>query len=290
MLVHGIYKHRPAPGLPPYGTGSLPARGPLATLRVAFYAAALRRVFQRDALPALNCARHQLGLPPLCSPFDQYDRARRVLVLTSAAFDFPAHHLPPNVRYVGSPFDDAGTPAWDLPWSADDPRPLVLISLSTGQQGQGPLLQRILAALAQLPVRALVTLGPSLDPTQFQAAPNIVLEPFVPHAAVLPRVATLITQCGAATVMKALAHGVPMVCIPLVGDQPDNAARVVACGAGVRLRPDASAERIRLVIQTVLAEPSFRERAKEFAGLLAAEDGTRTASAELEALAPSLPR
>src|SRR6266545_1411004 len=33
VLVHGFYKHRPAPGLPPYSTGFLPARGPVGRLR-----------------------------------------------------------------------------------------------------------------------------------------------------------------------------------------------------------------------------------------------------------------
>src|SRR5262249_27225444 len=118
-LVHGVYKHRPAPGLPPFGTGFLPARGSLGVLRDALYRAGIHWLYRRAALPALNAARWQLGLAALRSPFEQYDRALRVLLLTSVAFDFPARHLPPKVRYVGTPLDDAGAPAWDSPWSAD---------------------------------------------------------------------------------------------------------------------------------------------------------------------------
>ena len=260
VLVHGFYKHRPAPGLPAYASGFLPARSPLARLRDALYNAAVVRIYRRDGLPALNQARRQLGLAPLRSPFDQFDRAARVLLLASAALDFPVRRLQPNVRYVGTPFDDVGAAAWSSPWPADDSRPLVLVSLSTLPQGQAPVLQRIVAALSRLPVRALVTLGPSLDASQFTASPNVVLETFVPHAAVLPQVTAMVTQCGLGTTMKAIAHGVPLVCIPLVGDQPDNAARVVARGAGVRLRSDASPEQIRDAIQRVLGEPRFRAR------------------------------
>ena len=43
----------------------------------------------------------------------------------------------------------------------------------------------------------------------FQANPRS--EPFVPHAAVLSEVAVLVTQCSLSTVMKGLAHGVPLV-------------------------------------------------------------------------------
>ena len=77
--------------------------------------------------------------------------------------------------------------AWTPPWPADDARPLVLVSLSTLPQGQAPVMQRILTAVAPLPVRALVTLGPSLAAAQLAAPPNVRFEPFVHHAAVFPR-------------------------------------------------------------------------------------------------------
>jgi UDP:flavonoid glycosyltransferase YjiC (YdhE family) len=285
VLVHGFYKHRPAPGLPAYGTGFLPARGPVDRGRDALYGAAIRRIYRRDGLPALNRARHQLGLPRLRSPFDQYDRADRVLLLASAGLDFPVRRLPPNVRYVGTPFDDVGAGAWASPWPGDDSRPLVLVSLSTLDQGQAPVLERILTAITPLPVRALVTLGPALDASRFTAPPNAVFETFVPHAAVLPQVTAMVTQCGMGTLMKALAHGIPLVCVPLAGDQPDNAARAVARGAGIRLGPDASPEHVRGALQRILGEPSFRAAARRLGKVLAAEDGARTAADELESLA-----
>ncbi len=282
-LVHGTYKHRPAPGVPGYGTGGMPARSPLGGLRDALYHAGIARIYRRDGLPALNCARQGLGLPPLRSPFDQYDRAARVLILASAAFDFPVRRLPPNVRYVGAPTDDAGA-AWDEGWLDGDDRPLVVASLSTLEQGQAPVLRRALEALDGMPVRALVTTGPSLDLAQFHAPANVRLEAFVPHGAVLPQAAALVTQCGMSTVGKALALGVPMVCIPLIGDQPDNAARVVARGAGIRLSKNASPEQIRGAIRCVLDEPRYREGARRLAAVLATENGAGAGAAEIEGL------
>jgi UDP:flavonoid glycosyltransferase YjiC (YdhE family) len=289
-LVHAI-PWRPLPGLPPRGPGFLPARSPQEHLRDLVGNAVIRCIDARDGLPAHNRARTQLGLRPLRSWFDQYDAAARVLVLTSRAFDFPARQLAPNVRYVGTPFEDAEAPAtaWAPPWPGDDARPLVLVTLSTLAHGQAPLMQRILAALAPLPVRAVVTLGPALDPTLFTAPLNVVLEPFVPHAAVLPHVAAMVTQCGTGTLAKALAHGVPLICIPLAGDQHDNAARVVVRGAGVRLNGAASAEQIRGAIQQVMHEPRFRAGAQLFASALAGEDGTEQAMRELESLGGTNP-
>ena len=76
----------------------------------------------------------------------------------------------------------------------------------------------------------------------------------------------------------------PLVCLPLVGDQPDNAARVVHAGAGIRLRRDASSSAIRAAIQQVLTTPSFRQEAQRLANAMAREDGVRTAVEELESV------
>ncbi len=283
VLMHNVLS-RPLPGVPPYGPGFLPAHGPVGRLRDAVGRAILSIVHTRNSGPPLNRARALLGLPSLDRPFEQYDRADRVLVLTSRAFDYQARYMPANVRHVGTPFDDAGSPPWSLPWPADDARPLVLASLSTLEQGQAAVMQRVVQALAPLAVRALVTLGPALDPAQFKAPSNVRLEAFVPHSAVLPHVKAMVTQCGLGTLTKALAHGVPLVCIPLAGDQPDNAARVVAHGAGIRLERDATSEQIRAAIQRVLTQPGFGESARRMAGILAKEDGAQTAAEEIESV------
>ena len=275
----------PTPGAPPFGTGLPPARVP--------WAGCARRCITRGAgtspsatgcLPTIGLARH-LGLPPLRSPLEQYDRAARVLLLASRVFDFPIRRLPPNVRYVGTPFDDEPVADWISPWPAGDPRPLVLVSLSTLPQGQGPVMHQILTALASLPVRALVTLGPALEPAQFTAPTNARIEPFVPHSAVLPEVAAMVTQGGLSTVMKALAHGVPLVCIPLLADQPDNAARVAAHGAGVRVGRDASPAQIGQAIMRVVTEAHFRDGARRLARVLTTEDGAQLAAEEIQTAA-----
>jgi UDP:flavonoid glycosyltransferase YjiC (YdhE family) len=281
-LVHGMYKHRSAPGLPPPGMGFLPARGPVGVARDAVYKAMMEYLYRRDALPSLNVARKQLGLQPLRSAFQQYDRAARVLILCSPELDFRSFHLPSNVRYVGTPLDDFHAPAWTGPWPRDDNRPLVLASLSTLAQGQTDLMQRVLTALGSLRVRALATLGPSLDPSQFQAPANVIVEPFVPHSAVLPNADAMVSQCGIGTLMKALAYGVPLVCLPLIGDQPDNAARVVARGAGIRLGKDASPAQIARAVEHVLSVRTLRDNARRLGSLLDCENAVTRAVNELE--------
>lgn len=272
---------------PPLGFGFQPARNPLQFVHHLFWHWARDRVWTREALEPHNMARAALGLQALRSPFQQYDLANRVLVLGSQVFDFPSSLLPTNVRYVGTPIDDVGVPAdrWSASWPASDGMPLILVSLSTLNQGQAGVMQRILDALDGMPVRALVTIGPSLDAAAFRAPPNAVVETFVPHSAVLPDVAAMVTQCGLGSLTKALIHGVPLVCLPLVGDQPDNAARIVAHGAGLRLPSEASPDRIRTALHRVLDEPGFRHAASRLSVVLAAETPEDTAADELEALA-----
>jgi MGT family glycosyltransferase len=202
--------------------------------------------------------------------------------MTSPVFDFRPRALPPNVRYVGMPFEAVGAATWESPWAAEDARPLILVSFSTAPQGQADVLRRTLTALGELPVRGLVTLGPAMVQEQFQAPANVVLTPFVPHALVLPQVTVIVSQCGHGTVMKALAHGVPLVCLPVLGDQPDIAARVVHAGAGIRLPQDTSSTVIRTAIQRVLTTPAFRDAAQRLAKALAIEDGAKMAADELE--------
>jgi len=284
-LMHTVAL-RPFPGVPPYGPGWLPARGPFGRAREALGRAVVAYLHRRNALPPLNRARAGLGLAPLHSPFEQYDSAARVLMLVSAAFDHPARRLPENLRHVGTPIEDAGVAPWVSPWPVLDRRPMVLVSLSTLNQGQAPLMRRILLAVAALEdARVLVTLGPALDPAEFDAPPNVKVERFISHSAVLPYVATMVTQCGLGTLAKALAYGVPLLCIPLVGDQPENAARVLARGAGLRVRSEAPPTEISVAIRRLLTEPQFRQAASVLAVTLMHEpDGVQRAVEEIEAV------
>ncbi len=262
-----------------------PARGPLGRTRDAIVAWIFRREFAKG-LPALNAARAAIGLPAIGHPWDQLLRADRVLVLTSLAFDFPAAWLPQNVRYIGPQLDD---PRWAAPWAPPWPEPLreplVLVSFSTTFQDQRALLQRIIDALRGLRVRGVVTTGPTVDPGQLRASPNVVVVESAPHARVLPHAAAVVTHAGHGTVIRALASGVPLVCVPMGRDQPDNAARVVTRGAGLRLSHRASESALRAAIRRVLEEPSFRERARQLGDVIADDARQSTAVDELERLA-----
>jgi UDP:flavonoid glycosyltransferase YjiC (YdhE family) len=281
MLVHTVYPF-PAPGLPPYGMGWAPLGGPVGSVRDAIGRLVFRRIYERPLTPHFNVVRRTLGLGPVTSLSDILDRAARVVVLTTPAFDFPAR-LPTNVVYVGPQLEEPEwTPRRKPPWPGGDERPLIVVGLSTTYQAQGALLERIVAALADLPVRALVTTGR----LKLGRAPaNVSLVPYVPHARVLPHATGVVTHAGLGTVHAALAHGLPLVCLPIGRDQPDNAARVVWHGAGLRLSPNSSAGAIQTAVLTVLTNDSLSAAARRLARAIADERPAELGPATLERLA-----
>lgn len=272
----------PVPGVPPLGGGFPLARGPIGRARDAVLVSVTNRLFA-GGLPALNTAREAHGLLPLTSFYDQVLTADRILVLTSPTFDYAAPLVPANARYVGPILDE---PHWAQPRTAPhaDERPLVLVALSSTFQNQSALLQRIIDALRSLPVRAVLTTGPALNPADLRPAENVEVLRSAPHGEILRHASVVITHCGHGTTLKALAAGVPMVCIPMGRDQDDTAARVVHHGAGVRLRPSASVHRIRRATADVLAYPERLLAARRLAAAMRAEHDPFAVTRVIEAL------
>jgi UDP:flavonoid glycosyltransferase YjiC (YdhE family) len=84
--------------------------------------------------------------------------------------------------------------------------------------------------------------------------------------------------------MASLAHGVPLVCLPMGRDQPDVAARVTHSGAGVRVAPKASAKQIATAVRDVLGNPDLARNARRLADHIASEIAAERATSELESL------
>jgi MGT family glycosyltransferase len=284
LLVHNVYMV-PEPGKPAPGPGFLPARGPLGRARDRIANRAFLALFNRG-LPAVNRARTQHGLPPLRNILDQLNHVELVLVLASESFDFHGDAHPQHVRYVGSVLaEPQWVDQWRSPWPEDDPRPLVVVSLSSTYMAQERVLARAIKALGQLNARVLVTTGPAIDPTSLPAATNAVVVRSAPHARLFGEAAVVVTHAGMGTVTRALATGVPLVCLPMGRDQLDVAARVVHAGAGLRLRPSARPAAIAAAVERVIREPDFRNAARRIGARIVADAAAQRGIDELEALA-----
>jgi len=236
-------------------------------------------------LPDLNAARAEYALPPLSAFNDQILDADRILVLASETFDPASPFVPGNVRYVGPVLDDpTWAETWSPPWPESNTDPLVLVGFSSVYQDQGPLLQRVIDALSLMRVRAVVAVGRMLNAGELVATPNVAVVQSAPHNEILKDASVVVSHCGHGTTMKALAAGVPMVCIPMGRDQDATAASVVNQRAGVRLSPAASSDEIRIAIADLLDDDSYRENAACLASVLAREHHALDVVLEMEDL------
>jgi MGT family glycosyltransferase len=123
----------------------------------------------------------------------------------------------------------------------------------------------------------LLTVGNDLDLDALPPAPdNVRVERWVPQQDVLAHAAAAVVHGGSGSTLGAIAAGVPLVVVPLFADQPENARRVAEVGAGIAVEPNrdepqATVAPLRDAIQSVLAEPAYRERAQALADELSAE-------------------
>ncbi|HYR06422.1 MAG TPA: glycosyltransferase, partial [Longimicrobium sp.] len=155
-----------------------------------------------------------------------------------------------------------------------------LVATSSVFQDQADLLRRVAAALGQLPVRGLVTTGRAVDPAEVPAPANVRVVRAAPHQAVLAETAVVVTHAGHGSVLKPLAAGVPLVCMPMGRDQKDNTVRVLRLGAGVRADKSAPPERIAAAVRQLLEDPAYAGAARRFADTLAEERRTRPSAAD----------
>lgn len=237
------------------------------------------RAFWDVGLEALNEARASVGLKPLASVSDQAAALDRVLVLSVkelAGDEFP---VPANLRYVGPP-PALNVPALELSGTGA----VVLISFSTGHMDQAGVLQRVADAVAGLPVRAVLTLGPAMQGADLSLADNVTAFDHLPHAAVLPAAAATVTHAGHGTVMAALAHGVPLILMPMGRDQHVVAERVTARGAGIVVDARATTPDIAHAIQRLLSDPGYHQRARELMSAIERTTNADLAVREIEGL------
>jgi MGT family glycosyltransferase len=276
-LMANIYL-RPTPGLPVMMSGWTPGRGPAGRARDALVRAAMRQMFLR-VTPGLNAVLAAHELAPVRDTFELFDRCRAVLVLTSPSFDYQSPHIPANVHFVGPQLDD---PDWaaDGDWRPEGGEPLVLVATSSVFQNQVDLLRRVADALGRLPVRGLITTGRAVDPADVPAPGNVRVVRTAPHRAVLAEAAAVVTHAGHGSVLKTLAAGVPVVCMPMGRDQKDNTVRVLRLGAGLRVAKDASPDRIAAAVRQVLDDPAYGAAARRCADTLAEEARTRPRAAD----------
>ena len=227
------------------------------------------------------------------------------------------HLIPTTPRFAGFPELPAPValvgplaPVPPGPVGAPTGTPTVVVTTSTAPPaalagaGAGRAQERYLAAavaaLAGLDVLGLVTHdAPARDagsgrpdrghcsatPDGGRVPANVRFLGRVPHENLFDRAAAVVTHAGWGTVSRALVRGLPLVLVPIATDQPYIARRCAELGLGIALPADPlTAADLRAAVRAVLAEPGYREAAREFAAELRAAAPLPTASSMITSL------
>jgi UDP:flavonoid glycosyltransferase YjiC (YdhE family) len=232
-----------------------------------------------------NAIRAQAGRPVVSSSWEAWSSAP-VICATLPELDPLAGQAPPSFQYVGPVFERVSPSGWQSPWSAEDSRPLVLVSFSTHNQwDETSRINRTLQALPGDHYRALVTSG-MVEIEGIIKPENAVVTQYLPHREVLPLVTMAVIHAGHGTVTNCLAYGVPMICLPNpYSDQSMLAAQVEALVAGLALDGDnATVEEIAQAVKRVMSDPSYFSAAKQLAGEIKEMQGSYRAASILEQL------
>lgn len=220
------------------------------------------------AAPVLAALRSSVGLEP--DEAGARLRAVPALSLLPGSFEERGGETRPPVRRFRDPAYDRRPPALPAWWAAIDD-PLVYVTFGTvaaAVPAAAAAFAAAVEALAELPVRLVVTTGGRSRVEGLPRRRNVHVESWLPQHLVMGHAAVVVAHGGAGTVVGALSAGVPLVVVPQFADQPDNAARVVALGAGVRVgdgpAPADPAE-VRAAARRVLDEPWPRAAARALA-------------------------
>jgi UDP:flavonoid glycosyltransferase YjiC (YdhE family) len=173
--------------------------------------------------------------------------------------------LRPSALVTG---DDEPLPGWVANPSAD---PVAYVTLGTVFSNDA-VLSTVVDGIRELPLRAVVTVGPRGEPDALGPQPdNVHVARYIPQTQLLEHCSLVVSHAGSGTFLAALAAELPQVCIPQAADQFFNAGACAKAGAGIALAPDAlSAEAVRDAVVALLEETAYRDAARRVSAEIAA--------------------
>jgi UDP:flavonoid glycosyltransferase YjiC (YdhE family) len=242
--------------------------------------------FESEIRKSINDLRVQAGLPAVGSLWEAWAHFPS-LSNSIRQLDPLAAQAPASFSYLGPLAEELSPSNWKSPWAANDRRPLILVSFSTGPYwDQTSRILRTLDAIRGGECRALVTTGSTeVDPGVVPG--NAVIVRRVPHDELLSQAAATVTHAGHGTIMASLKHGLPLLCLPNpVADQPILAAQVQDLRCGLSLDGDnATPREITGAIDRLISDPSYAANAQVLADTISKSPGIPAAVSRLEELA-----
>ena len=185
------------------------------------------------------------------------------IVYTSRFFQPCVETFDGRYEFVGPSFGPrpAATP---FPWERVQ-RDFIYVSLGTLFNTDPGFYRHCFDGFRDAPFQVVMSIGATVASSQLGDVPsNFIVQPYVPQLDVLARASAFVSHGGMNSVSESLAHAVPLVVIPQMGEQAIVGQRVQELGAGLMLAaPEVSGSRLRAAVDGLLADPGCRTRAAE---------------------------
>ncbi len=279
LIPHVFPEH--APGLPFFAFGG--ARIPRSFIGRWLWSAPVPMLEAglRQGRDELNGEREKAGLPPT-ERFHGGTSEGLAMVATYPQLEYP-RAWPGHVHVTGPMEFETAYEEVELP---EGDGPLILVAPSTAQDPECRLVRVALEALADEPVRVLATTNGHMPREGIEVPANARLYGWLSYSQAMAAADLVVCHGGHGTVARALGAGVAVLCCPAVGDMAENGARVGWAGVGLalpwRLLGRGS---LRVAVRRIIADGSFRERAREIAEWGEAHDGAAEGAALVEEFA-----
>ena len=163
--------------------------------------------------------------------------------------------LPPHV-FLGSAIREEPEDREVVEWIASSDEPYVYVSFGSFLSVRSDVLGRVMAALADLGLRAAIALGSADRASLGEIPPTFLVREYLPQVTLLRSAAAAVTHGGNNSVTEAMTYGVPLVVLPFSTDQFAGAAAIEDAGFGVALAPNTATEaQLSAAISHVLELP-----------------------------------
>ncbi|PFU26959.1 macrolide family glycosyltransferase [Bacillus cereus] len=160
---------------------------------------------------------------------------------------------------------------------------VIFISMGTVFNEQPALYEKCFEAFKDVDATVVLVVGKKINISQFENIPkNFKLYNYVPQLEVLQHADVFVTHGGMNSSSEALYYGVPLVVIPVTGDQPFVAKRLTEVGAGIRLnRNELTSELLRETVKKVMDDVTFKENSRKVGESLRNAGGYQRAVEEI---------
>ena len=253
-----------------------------------------------SAAPAVNAVLAEYGLAPVERTVDLFAGDLSLIAGTPETDPVTPGESIAHVGQIIWQRGDAVLPEWVT--KLDHDQPLVWVygrnPRYAGSAGTNPfdsivVIEAVIAALGDAPMRVVLTTGYQEIPEEVGALPsNFLQAPYLPGLAMSARCDVMVHHGGHSWVMTGLCAGKPAVMIPTSTERESNARRLAALGAGEVVvpvnGPDGGKQidiaDFRAKVDRVLLDPRYGSSARRVADSMRAFGGSREAADRIEGL------